>query len=222
MTNRERLEQFRGRFGIPSNVRSEKKFRIRVVKVLRLTLDSMDGSERVAFENRFALRNGSDVIEGDSFDIEDVVIEHGAVEEVRNAPTFAEFIEGIQQILWTFEELRYFDDPTEKAGVSFVNDLAKAIDISAGIDLRLHVELGRVELMPAGVPALHDLVEDVMQWLTQYPVTNEGASEEDRLTLDNVVEVGLAASLSLAEIAHLERAVPGIGAAVSQWLSEMT
>ncbi len=182
----------------------------------------MDGSERVAFENRFALRNGSDVIEGDSFDIEDVVIEHGAVEEVRNAPTFAEFIEGIQQILWTFEELRYFDDPTEKAGVSFVNDLAKAIDISAGIDLRLHVELGRVELMPAGVPALHDLVEDVMQWLTQYPVTNEGASEEDRLTLDNVVEVGLAASLSLAEIAHLERAVPGIGAAVSQWLSEMT
>jgi hypothetical protein len=50
---------------------------------------------------------------------------------------------------------------------------------------------------------------------------NEDVTEEERLTLDNVVEVGLAASLSLAEIAHLERAVPGIGAAVSQWLSEI-
>ena len=50
---------------------------------------------------------------------------------------------------------------------------------------------------------------------------NDGATTEEAVTLEQLVEVELANSLSLAEVAHLERDLPGIGAAVSQWLGEI-
>ena len=50
---------------------------------------------------------------------------------------------------------------------------------------------------------------------------NEGCPEDEELTIEDLVELQLAEGLSLAEVAHLEREVPGIGAAVSQWLDEI-
>ena len=50
---------------------------------------------------------------------------------------------------------------------------------------------------------------------------NEGASESERVTLNHLVERELAESLSIAEVALLERDVPGISAAVSRWLDEI-
>lgn len=50
---------------------------------------------------------------------------------------------------------------------------------------------------------------------------NEGCAEDDEITIDNLVELELAERLSLAEVAHLEREVPGIGAAVSKWLKDI-
>ena len=49
---------------------------------------------------------------------------------------------------------------------------------------------------------------------------NEGATPDEALTLDQIVEVDLANGLSLAEVAHLERDIPGISAAVSRWLED--
>lgn len=88
--------------------------------------------------------------------------------------------------------------------------MAKIEQLRRGVDLkaRRHVTLELPEFL-------------LRAFECRVTEANEGAAEEERLTLDNVVEVGLAASLSLAEIAHLERAVPGIGVAVSQWLSEI-
>ena len=50
---------------------------------------------------------------------------------------------------------------------------------------------------------------------------NDGAPEEERLTVENLVELQLAEALTLADVAHLERELPGIGAAVGQWLAEI-
>lgn len=50
---------------------------------------------------------------------------------------------------------------------------------------------------------------------------NRGASPDERVSLDHVVEIELAGGLSLAEVAHLERTLPGIAAAVSRWLSDI-
>jgi hypothetical protein len=49
---------------------------------------------------------------------------------------------------------------------------------------------------------------------------NDGATPDEALTLDQLVEIDLANGLSLAEVAHLERDLPGISAAVSQWLED--
>lgn len=49
---------------------------------------------------------------------------------------------------------------------------------------------------------------------------NEGAPPDEALTLDHLVEIDLANGLSLAEVAHLERDLPGITAAVSRWLED--
>lgn len=50
---------------------------------------------------------------------------------------------------------------------------------------------------------------------------NDGASEDERVELEHLVEMQLAEALTLADLAHLEREVPGIGAAVSRWLAEI-
>jgi hypothetical protein len=51
---------------------------------------------------------------------------------------------------------------------------------------------------------------------------NAGAAEHERVELEDLIELELADSLTLADIAHLEGQVPGIAAAVSQWLAEIT
>jgi len=51
--------------------------------------------------------------------------------------------------------------------------------------------------------------------------TNDEASSEEIVTLDHLIEIELAGCLSLAEVAHLERSIPGIGHAVSQWLNDI-
>jgi hypothetical protein len=50
---------------------------------------------------------------------------------------------------------------------------------------------------------------------------NAGASEGERLDLEHLIEIQLADGLTVADLAHLEREVPGIGAAVSRWLAEI-
>ena len=47
---------------------------------------------------------------------------------------------------------------------------------------------------------------------------NDGTASDEAMTLEQLVEIDLANSLSLAEVAHLERDMPGISAAVSNWL----
>lgn len=51
--------------------------------------------------------------------------------------------------------------------------------------------------------------------------TNDGASNEEVVTLDHLIEIELAGCLSLAEVAHLERTIPGISQAVSRWLNDI-
>ena len=49
---------------------------------------------------------------------------------------------------------------------------------------------------------------------------NRDSSEGDELTLNNFIEYHLAEFVSLADVVDLEREVPGIGAAVWQWVEE--
>ena len=46
-------------------------------------------------------------------------------------------------------------------------------------------------------------------------------TDDDAVTLEHLVELELAESLSIADVALLEQHVPGISAAVSQWLSDI-
>ncbi len=50
---------------------------------------------------------------------------------------------------------------------------------------------------------------------------NAGAAEEKQITIDDLVELQLAEGISLAEVAMLEARMPGSGAAVSRWLTEI-
>lgn len=50
---------------------------------------------------------------------------------------------------------------------------------------------------------------------------NAGAAEEERVQLEHLIEIQLAEGLTLADIAYLEREVPGIGEAVSKWLADI-
>jgi len=50
---------------------------------------------------------------------------------------------------------------------------------------------------------------------------NAGSPEDERVELEHFLEIQMAESLSLADVAHLEREIPGIGAAVSRWLEEL-
>ncbi|HEX7153345.1 MAG TPA: hypothetical protein VF618_17800 [Thermoanaerobaculia bacterium] len=55
----------------------------------------------------------------------------------------------------------------------------------------------------------------------QLAAANADATDEDYVTLENFVEFHLAKQLSIADVANLERQVPGISEAVWQWLSEI-
>lgn len=55
----------------------------------------------------------------------------------------------------------------------------------------------------------------------QVSEANVDASEDDRVTLEHFIELHLAEQLSIADIANLEREVPGISQAVWQWLSDI-
>ena len=50
---------------------------------------------------------------------------------------------------------------------------------------------------------------------------NDGATEGESVELEHLIEIQLADGLTLADIAHLERQVPGIGEAVSRWLADI-
>jgi hypothetical protein len=50
---------------------------------------------------------------------------------------------------------------------------------------------------------------------------NEDASEAERVDLNHPIEIQLAEFLTIADVAHLERNLPGMSAAVSRWLGEI-
>jgi len=50
---------------------------------------------------------------------------------------------------------------------------------------------------------------------------NEGAMEIEKVTLEHLVEIELAGIVSLADVANLERVIPGISNAVTRWLIDI-
>ena len=50
---------------------------------------------------------------------------------------------------------------------------------------------------------------------------NAGGADSDRVTIEHLVELTLAESVTVADVALLELRIPGIGAAVSQWLRDI-
>jgi len=67
-----------------------------------------------------------------------------------------------------------------------------------------------------------ELPEFLLQALeTRVADANAGGTPEDHVTIEHFIELGLAESVSLAEVALLEQRIPGIADAVAQWLDEM-
>jgi len=170
--NRERLEQFRSRFGIQSGEGVFKQFQIRVVHAVQASLRTLK-DQRFPLEREFAFRNGSELGLGEDL-MGEAYIEHGILEELQSAQTYPQLIERTQQLLWAFENLGFFEERErysgyEYAGHRFAQELGRAIELSPGVDLRIHVTAGRVELVPAGIDLMDDVVDRVAQWLSQYP-----------------------------------------------------
>lgn len=79
---------------------------------------------------------------------------------------------------------------------------------------------------PDNLSARRNLSVDLPEFLLrafEYRIAeaNHGASASEQITLGDLIEIELAGSLSLAEVAHLERDVPGISKAVSLWLEDI-
>ncbi len=55
----------------------------------------------------------------------------------------------------------------------------------------------------------------------QVAEANADATDEERVRLEHFIELHLAEQLSIADVANLEREVPGISHAVGQWLSDI-
>ena len=55
----------------------------------------------------------------------------------------------------------------------------------------------------------------------QISEANVDATDDDRVTLEHFIELHLAEQLSIADVANLEREVPGISRAVWRWLSDI-
>jgi len=55
----------------------------------------------------------------------------------------------------------------------------------------------------------------------QVSEANIGVTDDDLVTLEHFIELHLAERLSIADVANLEREVPGISRAVWRWLSDI-
>ena len=171
--NRERLEQFRARFGIKSAEGVFKQFQIRVVYAAKASLRTLE-DHRWPIEREFAFRNGSELGVGENL-MGESYLQHGIVEELQSAKTYSQLIEQVQQLLWTFENLGFFEEKEryysdrEYAGRRFAEELRRAIELSPGVDLRLQASAGRFELVPAGIELMDEAVDRTAQWLSQYP-----------------------------------------------------
>jgi hypothetical protein len=55
----------------------------------------------------------------------------------------------------------------------------------------------------------------------QVAEANEDAAAEECVTIEHFIELHLAEQLSIADVAKLEREVPGISQAVWKWLSDI-
>jgi hypothetical protein len=170
--NRERLEQFRSRFGLQSGEGAFKQFQVRVVHAAKASLQTLE-DRGFTLEREFAFRNGSELGLGANF-MGETYIEHGILEELQSAKNHLQLIERTQQLLWAFESLDFFKEKDrysryESAGHRFAEELVRAIELSPGVDLRIQATAGRVELVPAGVDLMDDVVDHVAQWLSRYP-----------------------------------------------------
>jgi hypothetical protein len=182
--NRERLEQFRSRFGIQADEGEFARFQTRVVHAAKTSLWDPGNRGRIQLEKEFALRNGSELTLGGYGGVY-----HGIIEELQGAKSFVQLIDRTQQLLWSFERLGYFKDvhrysEDERVGLMFAEELRRAIELSVGIDVRLQAMADRVELVPAGVAIMDDAVDGVTQWLSRYP----DVQKEFRQTLTILAE----------------------------------
>ena len=173
MVERERLDDFRTRFGLGNDPEAFGRFRTRVVQAARTGLNLLLADERADLEGQFAFRNGSRYVQATSWGAGGHS-PHGAIEELEQVDTYLQLLERTQHLLWTFEEFGYFESKVrygdhEGAGLLFAVKLAEAIDLSPGIDLRLQLDPGRADLLPAGVPLLDHCVDQSMQWLARFP-----------------------------------------------------
>jgi hypothetical protein len=170
--NRERLEQFRARFGIKSAEGVFKQFQVRVVYAAKASLQPLE-KHQWPIEREFAFRNGSELGIGETI-MGEAYIQHGIIEELQGAKTYPQLIERTQQLLWTFEHFGLFEkkeyhSSREYVGHRFIEELGRAIELSPGVDLRLQIIDGRVDLVPAGIELMDEIVDRVAQWLFQYP-----------------------------------------------------
>jgi hypothetical protein len=171
--DRDRLKEFRARFGITNGPAEFVQFRTRILHAARKSLNLLLENDRDALEAEFAFRNGSHFASSRHRAFTGVS-PHGVAEELEQATSFPQLIERIQHVLWTFEALGYFKEKTrygdrDYSGLQFAASLGEALDLSPGVDLRLILESGRAELAPAGVPILDSQVDSATQWLARYP-----------------------------------------------------
>jgi hypothetical protein len=173
LVERDRLDDFRARFGLEADPMALGRLRTRVVQAARTSLNLLLDENRSDLERQFAFRNGSRYVQATSWGAGGHS-PHGAIEELEQGDSYQQLLEHTQHLLWTFEELGYFESRRryadhERAGLFFADKLAKAIDLSPGIDIRLELSPGRAELLPAGVQQLDQCVDQSMQWLAHFP-----------------------------------------------------
>lgn len=168
MTDRERLEAFRGRFGIGVEPEAAKRFATRVFHAAKQSILDLEYAARYHLEGEFAFRNGSKLATRRTA-LGDPWIAYGILEEIEGAEGFTAVVERAQHLLWSFEARGYKLNEGRNPGAAFARRLEEAIQLSPGIDLRLEKVEGRVELAPAGVPLLDEAVDHSIAWLGRYP-----------------------------------------------------
>lgn len=113
-------------------------------------------------ERAFANINGSRYRKPDDFGF-------GSKENIRTslaaAGTYGSLAKQLRNLLYAFEEVG-----RHELTYAFVAAARRAIDMTAGVDLRIEVHDGQIELMRSGVAVLDDeVVDPATEWLRAYP-----------------------------------------------------
>lgn len=172
MVQRDRINEFRRRFGIGrADSKEFSRLRERITLAWTDTFAHLPPTVVAPIELEFGIINGTPYRPRNYMSRNWSTVET----QLQGSDTFTDLISTVQNLLWAMEQLEIFRPAGMRSTASsvaekFIVVLRRAIDLSPGVDLRLEESANGYEFFPAGAELLDvGAVNASLGWLTRYP-----------------------------------------------------